>query len=596
MSTPRPTVAPQLIAAMIESTPERVRQRVDRAPKAAALWDWQAGAESWSVQTGGETVTLPGAHIVSVDQMTCTCLLSPRCFHVLACVTHLDVAIVETAHAEEPEQTDAAGDLIEPDENQRNAARALVTGVAQLLNVGAANAGVVVQSGLLRAVHQCRAEGLYRLAALGLRVIAGTGEFRTRAPGADPAQLAEDVADVLESSRHVLAQTPIAGFWIGTARRRQVPVRPRRLHGLFAEPIITRSGFAGAAVYFLGEDGQIYTASDVRPGEAQHARDAYLGGIEIGPLVQPARQLARGLYVGADLTASLDGRLGRGKSIKLVEQGQSTWRAEAIQERFRRPLPEQWDAVYASAALPEDARPAGWDFVFLAGEVVGAIGAELLFQASSYDLPIRLAIANESAALSFRENLRMLSHAPGLGLQLIARVNLLDPIVAFPLAVANSVGQAFQLHPLAEDVRLESLTYADKPRLEIPTPLAERVCLGFDGIQRPWLVHAHASPVVLSDAKVAAEQHDPLGPLSRRWIGTLLSGMASQRMSNTTTLAAEMALLSRIGFATGAALLDALSRSPSDRDVSNLDAFLATGVYLRNCRRELARARATIRT
>ena len=95
--------------------------------------------------------------------------------------------------------------------------------------------------------------------------------------------------------------------------RRQTPVRPRRLLGLFAEPIITRSGFSGAAVYFLGEDGRIYTVSDVRPGDAQLARDAYLGGIEIGAMIQSAKQLARGLYLGTDLTASSDGRLGRGK-------------------------------------------------------------------------------------------------------------------------------------------------------------------------------------------------------------------------------------------------------------------------------------------
>src|SRR6185436_13758657 len=109
------------------------------------------------------------------------------------------------------------------------------------------------------------------------------------------------VADVLETARHVLGEKACASFWVGTARRRQIPVRPRKLHGLFAEPILTRSGFAGAAAYFLGEDDRIYTASDVRPGDAQLARDAYLGGIEIGPMIQPAKQLARGQYLGTDM-------------------------------------------------------------------------------------------------------------------------------------------------------------------------------------------------------------------------------------------------------------------------------------------------------
>src|SRR5262249_4237101 len=197
-------------------------------------------------------------------------------------LTCLQVAIVESVPAAEREEAEPASpeaeeDTVEPDEKQEHAARELVNSVSQLLRVGVANAGVVVQSGMLRAVHQCRAEGLHRLAALGLRVIAGTNEFRVRAPTADPVQLAEDLADVLETSQHVLGGKAIPGYWIGTARRQQIPVRPRKLHGLLAEPIITRSGFAGAAVYFLGADDRIYSASDVRPGDAQLARDGYLG-------------------------------------------------------------------------------------------------------------------------------------------------------------------------------------------------------------------------------------------------------------------------------------------------------------------------------
>jgi hypothetical protein len=585
MSPERPTVSPQLVAALIAATPERVRLRLDRTPDAAASWNWLANNEGWSVDTGGETVTLPRTHIDAVEQLCCTCLLSPRCFHVLACLTRLQIAIVKSTASTpateqvEPTSSEAGDDLVEPDAKQRQAARELVQNVAQLLRVGVANAGVVVQSGLLRAIHQCRAEGLHRLAALGLRVVAGTGEFRARAPASDPAQLAEDVADVLETSRHLLAQKAVASFWIGTARRKQVPVRPRKLHGLFAEPILTRSGFTGAAVYFLGEDEWIYTASDVRPGDAQHARDAYLGGIEIGPLIQPAKQLARGLYLGTDLTASQDGRLGRGKDIKIVEQGQSTWQVEPIQERFGRPLTEQWNAVYAQASAPADARPAGWDFVFLVGAVHGAVGPDLLFQTSDGELPLRLAIANDSAPLYFRENLRMLSRAPGLRLHVVGRLNLQEPRIVAPLAIAAGGGDSDN---------------ADEPRLELPGALAGRVCLGFDEIQPQWLLRSQPSAVVLSAGNGASEKDDPLGPLRRRWIAALLSGLASQRQSNTSTLAAETALLNRLGFSTGAALLDSFCRLPSDGGPTAADTFLGTAVYLRSCRYEFAKSRAML--
>jgi hypothetical protein len=597
INTDRPTVSPELIAAIIESTPDRVRRRLDSNPDAAATWDWQVRDEGWSVGTGGETVTLPRGHVVAIEQLTCTCLLSPRCFHVLACLTRLQVAIVESPHAEEgerdePATLDTAGDVVEPDEKQRHAARELVGSLAHLLRVGVANAGVVVQSGLLRAVHQCRADGLHRLAALGLRIIAGTSEFRARSPVSDPAQLGEDTADALETSRQLLSEKAVASFWVGTARRRQLPVRPRRLHGLLAEPIITRSGFSGAAVYFLGEDDRIYTASDVRLGDAQHARDAYLGGIEIGSMIQPAKQLARGSYLGTDLTASQDGRLGRGKAIKIVEEGQSTWQVAAIQARFQRSLLDQWNAVYAQAVSPVDARPAGWDFVFLKGSIFGAVGPELLFQPTTDAQPVRLAIENESESLYFRENLRMLSHAPGLRLQIIARLNLQEPRIASPLAISHAVPALGS--PLPERDGERTSANHGEPRMELPGALGGRVCLGFDEIQRHFLINAQALPMVLNAQAMESERENPLGSLRRRWIATMLSGLGSQRPSNSNMLAAETATLNRMGFATGASLLDALSRPHSDRGPHSIDTFLATAIYLRTCSYELARSRATL--
>ncbi len=584
MSAERPTVAPELVAALIESTPDRVRRRLDRAPDVAASWDWQSSDESWSVNAGGETVSLPRGHVVAVEQLTCTCLLSPRCFHVLACLTRLQIVTVESTREDDKDQIETVAaetgeDVVESDEKQQRAARELVNNLAQLLRVGVANGGVVVQSGLLRAVHQCRAEGLHRLAALGLRVIAGAGEFRARASAADLAQLAQDAADALETSRHVLSNKAVASFWIGTARRKQMPVRPRKLHGLLAEPIITQSGFSGAAVYFLGEDDQIYTASDVRPGDSQHARDSYLGGIEIGAMIQPAKQLARGLYLGTDLTASQDGRLGRGKGIKIVEQGQSTWQVAAIERRFRRPLLEQWNAAYAQAALPADARPAGWDFVFLNGTVLGAVGPELLFQPSEDAQPVRLAIENENESLYFRENLRMLSYAPGLRLQVIARLNLLEPRIASALAIAQVEGD------LCKD---------DEPRLELPALLAGRICLGFDEIQRHFLINARGSAVILNVQGMQPQEENPLGSLRRRWIAAMLSGIVSQRPANAKMLAAETAILNRNGFTTGAALIDGLSRATADWGTAGIDTFLATAVYLRACSYQLAKSRATL--
>jgi hypothetical protein len=574
-------VSPELVAAMIESTPDRVRRRLDQAPNAATGWHWQEVEHGWSISAGGETVTLPHGHIADAGQIACTCLLSPGCFHVLACLTRLQTAIVETACAEEgqqdePECADSEEDVVLLEDNQRSAARELTGRLTDLLRIGVANAGVVVQSGLLRAIHQCRADGLHRLAALGLRVMAGTGDFRSRAAAADPSQLAEDVSDALETGRQLLRGEAVSSLWLGTARRKQVSVRPRRLHGLFAEPINTTSGFTGAAVYFIGEDEKFYSASDVRPGEAQRVRDAYLGGIEIGPLVQPAKQLARGLYIGTDLTASRDGRLGRGKTVKVVEQGRSTWQVAAIQARFRLGLREQLEAIYAQTALPADARPAGSDLVFLEGTITGAVGPELLLEPSTGAPFIRLAIENESESLYYRENLRMLGHAPGLRLLVIGRVNLQDPRKVCPLAIAPT----------------DTDEPTDGPRLELPQSFAGRICLGFDEIQRHFLQNARSSIVVLSEGPGPQDEQDSLIALRRRWIAAMLSGLIPQGAGNARMLAVEAADLKRRGFATGAALLDALSSVPQSGGPNRTDTFLAAAAYLRSCGYELAKSRA----
>ena len=583
MSASRPTTSPQLVATIIESAPDRVRRRLDRSPNAASEWDWKEADNSWAVDTGGETVSIAAEHLESIDQITCSCLLSPRCFHVLACLSSLQVANTNGASTDEDTPTVSTGTSQEsPDlaassssadatvqisEGQQNAVSEFSAAIHQLLRVGVANCGLIIQSSLLRAVHQCRAESLHRASAIGLRIIAGTNQFRARSPDSDPLQLAEDVATALEIIAS-LQQNHIPEFWIGTARRKQYPIRPRKLHGLLAEPIVTRSGFAGAAAYFLGEDDCIYSASDVKPGDAQLARDAYLGGIEIGPLVQPAKRLARHLYVGSQMTASPDGRLGRGKSIKLAEQGTSTWSVEPIQKRFSISLSDQLHQVYQHAALPEDIRPAGWDFVFAIGTVIGAAGPEILLQHDDEETPLRLGIANENDALLFRDNLQMLCHASGLRLQVVGRMDLEDPAVVYPLAIADATNEA-----------------KGSPQLELPDALDGRLFVGLDELQRSHIRNAESQPRALP-AFATTIDTNLLNSLRRRWLASLIGGSMAQRNAATTTTRSEIRQLQQSGFSTAAALLNATVQSNSEHS----EVFLATYIYLRACRFQLAQS------
>ena len=208
MNDVRPTVSPQLLAAAIESAPDRVRRRLDRSPDAAAGWQWLLSGNDWTIDTGGEKVKLPRENIHALNQLSCTCLLTPNCFHVLACLTALKVALADgtedvSADAGENQRIEMAGssvsardtnptrqrgpslpkrqrgpslalrvgvaaadihtqkgkseaatpngaeDVVQPTESQQRAGGELARAVAQLLRVGAANAGVVVQSGVL---------------------------------------------------------------------------------------------------------------------------------------------------------------------------------------------------------------------------------------------------------------------------------------------------------------------------------------------------------------------------------------------------------------------------------------------------------------
>ncbi len=587
MSHARPTVDPVVVSSAIDGAPDRVRRRLDRTPDAAATWDWTCHDEGWTIQAGDETVKLPAAHVGSLAQVSCSCLLAPNCFHLMACLTALEVSALEVSAAEDLPTTAAREesvvgqedtDSVLPNELQLHAAADLATSIRRLMNVGITGAGVTVQSGLMRAVHQCRAHGLHRAAAVGLRVIEGTRQVRRRESAADPTQLARDIADCVETTRRMGAGNSVASYWVGTARRKQFPVRPKRLHGLLAEPILTRSGFAGVAVYFLGEDDRIYSVSDVRPGNATLCRGAYRGGIEIGPIVEPAIKLARSQYLGAELTASRDGRLGRGKSVKIAGQGASDWRSPAVQSRFDTQLTEQWDRIDQQASLPADARPAGWDFVFLRGCVVGAAGPELLLNLDPDQTVVRLAITNDSQELCFRENLRMLSHAPGLNIKLIGRLDLQQPTTIEPLAI-----MAEEATPHADDGK-EKL-----PGLDLPDEYANRVNLGLDPIPRHSLINAQSQPVVLG-AAIAAPHHDGLAPLRRRWVAMMLGGTSSQHRTASNTIAGEIASLHRAGFATAASLLDAMSR----QDIGGIETFLATAVYLRRCTSELAKSQAQL--
>ena len=107
---------------------------------------------------------------------------------------------------------------------------------------------------------------------------------------------------------------------VGTSRREYNPISVSRLDGWFAEPILTRSGYAGICVHLLAPDGRLFQVNELRPGDASLVMQAYRGGIDLGATTAPGSDLCRQLLAVQNLTAAEDGRLGKGKQTRWAIQ------------------------------------------------------------------------------------------------------------------------------------------------------------------------------------------------------------------------------------------------------------------------------------
>ncbi|HJE10889.1 MAG TPA: SWIM zinc finger family protein [Corynebacterium glutamicum] len=316
-STSLPAVAPDIAADLLSALPSRLKRRAEALA---------AESSSWSVQDG---VVAIGEHTVTVaEDITCSCLLSPKCAHVGAVVLAAPVgAATEVPVAEVPVGgvQDVAQDVAQPEklvnESALNTRIQLASRCTDLVNAclkhGLGALSIQDYAGALALLQSTRAAVLPRLERALTGVVGG---LRSTRLGTPPGR--DDLGNRLSTlalAAFVLARDPTSEEAIGQTRRSYSNLDGKGT-GIFvplmAEPVVAASGFAGVVVTFADTQGELFQLAHTPPGEAKDVASAWEGRAALGDLHCSYSQLAKHKLLLSGGRTSADGRIGRGKGVR----------------------------------------------------------------------------------------------------------------------------------------------------------------------------------------------------------------------------------------------------------------------------------------
>ena len=323
-----PALPPALAASLIDALPSRLKRR------ASAL---AADCATWAVDEGRVTV---GDHVVTVTfadsgggdaavDVTCSCLLSPKCAHVGAVAVAAPVDD-KPEEAPEPEPAEADGETDSSDDSTKNGKssptdldrrRELARGALRLVDAvlerGIGALSIADHAEGLALLQAARAASLPRLEKALTGVVGASRSMRTLSPpGRD--DLARRVGS-LAVAAHELAAFPESRSAVGEARRTYSALDGRGT-GTFvpiaAEPVVAGSGFAGVVVTFSDGRSDVLQLAHTPPGDASDVPAAWHGRAALGDLHCSHAELARHRLLISGGRTSGDGRLGRGRGVR----------------------------------------------------------------------------------------------------------------------------------------------------------------------------------------------------------------------------------------------------------------------------------------
>ncbi|MGW5213528.1 hypothetical protein ACWEQO_20610 [Streptomyces sp. NPDC004051] len=551
MSPDLPPVVPSVTAELVGALSARLRKRLDAGVAKLLARPVTRDGDTVRISVDEETDVVlhaPGGAVTGADAIRCGCLLAPDCLHRAAAASAAPVADGPPAQDTAPDtDTDTRDERSESEqaepaaaqsarpggENgpetataaQQTAARAVFDAAAAVLEAGTDGSGAVLQAELLHAAHTARLAGLPRACAAAVSVVTAVRAART----ADPAYRLTGLVDALAGVLGVAHRLPHAtGRELtdlrGTARQPYRPDGSLRLYGIFSEPVLTATGYAGAVTWTADADGRLYTVSDVAPGGPARATGAADRAVRIGDTALTHRELSRAGLAVSGATVSPTGRLGAGTGVRAVRASGAAWRDAPLDRLWAAPPAEQVTRALSGAQ----------DLLFLevtlTGTVREATGDSLLADCAGVPLPLRLATAHDDPALPCRDNLRLLAAAGASRLRIVARL------------VPGPYPRALLL------------------ATEHPTDPAVRVDLGLDRLQ-----HADLPPGSLTPPATDAATGDeaPLHLLRRRVHQTVPGGRRVLALAGNAP--GDSARLRRLGLATAAYLLDDLHAAAADR-------------------------------
>ncbi|MFE3829027.1 hypothetical protein [Streptomyces sp. NPDC059092] len=502
-----PPVAAEVAAGALDLLPARLRKRVDGAVAKSAGWPVEATLEGVLVRVAEDTaVTLrmTGGIVADAESAVCDCLLAPACLHRAAVLSRAPLALdgetagaegtgAEVAEAAKAGAAGGAGEAVRVSATgtgdaaggaggvgdsgaaggageaggspltavQAGALRALRDAATAVLVSGVAGSGAVHRAELLHAAHSARLAGLSRPAATAVRIARQLGEARSDDPAFRLSALSGELAELLDLVRRPADAT-------APARRDYRSEGPLRLYGLFTEPVVTASGYAGATVYALAPDGSLRTRSDVAPGGPGRALQASGTPLPGGCAITLRELGDGGGVILTSPTVSPDGRIGGGGQVRSVRAEGAGWREAPLAALWERAPAAQLAAALAWLAEPLDSRGAGGDLLFLDGTVTGPEhrGAGAGFAVSGGPV-LRLAAPDERPELPYAENLALFATRPGLALRLVARVVPDRPDLVHVLA-ASWTGHDGE--PVRADLGLRRLNRSHLPAVRDARP------------------------------------------------------------------------------------------------------------------------------